>query len=285
MSKSTLQNKRILVTGGAGSIGSELVRQLAPGNKIFILDSNESATFALREEIKAQGHWIHSRTGDIRNKDTIFDVFSDFKPEIVFHAAALKHVTPNEEYPEEAKLTNIDGTMNLIKEAKRWECFEKFVFISTDKAVNPTSVMGATKQFCEVVVRAQGKGFVVVRFGNVLGSNGSVIPIWQKQIDAGKKVTVTDKNAERYMMTIPQAVSLVIEAALKGNGGEIMIMDMGQRVNVHALALDILKKAGQEQEVNIIGLRSGEKLCEELMTSDEKEIAKKVGNFWIIYGK
>lgn len=285
MSKNTLQNKRILVTGGAGSIGTELVRQLAPKNKVFILDSNESAAYALREEIKAKGIWIHSRTGDVRNKETIADVFSDFKPEVIFHAAALKHVTPNEEYPEEAKLTNIDGTMNLIKEAKRWECVEKFVFISTDKAVNPTSVMGATKQFCEVITRAQGKGFVVVRFGNVLGSRGSVIPIWQKQIDAGEPVTVTDVMAERYMMTIPQAVSLVIEAAIQGQGGEIMIMDMGERINVHGLALDILKKAGRKAEVNVIGLRSGEKLCEELMTSDEKAAAKKVGNFWIIYGK
>src|SRR3990167_3765729 len=135
-------NRRILVVGGAGSIGQEIVRQLAPQNKVFILDNNETGTFDLREELRWKGYWVHSRTGDIRNTETVYDVFSDFKPQIVIHAAALKHVTPCEEYPEEAVSTNINGTLNIIREAGKWECFEKIVFISTDKVVNATCTMG-----------------------------------------------------------------------------------------------------------------------------------------------
>jgi len=276
------KGKRILVTGGAGSIGSELVRQLALNNKVFILDQNESGTFDLREELKQEGHWVHSRTGDIRDKDVIKDVFEDFKPQLIFHAAALKHVTPGEEYPEEMVQTNIIGTLNLVQEAKRWECVEKFVFISTDKVVNANCIMGITKLCAEGIVRRAGKQFVAVRFGNVLGSRGSVIPIWQKQMDKGKKITVTDPNMTRYMMTIPQAVELVIKAGEKGKDGEVFILDMGKQVNILELAHSILEKAGKKKEVEIIGMRPGETLDEKLMTADEERIATKIDNFYVI---
>jgi FlaA1/EpsC-like NDP-sugar epimerase len=277
-----IKNKRILITGGAGSIGSELVRQLASHNKVFILDQNETATFDLRTEMKDLGCWVHSRTGDIRDINTVKDVFEDFKPQYVFHAGALKHVTPNEEYPLEAIQTNILGTYNVMSEAKRWECLEKFVFISTDKVVNAHCIMGITKLCAEGLVRRAGKNFVAVRFGNVLGSRGSVIPIWQRQMDAGKKLTVTDERMTRYMMTIPEACKLVIEAGEKGKDGEVWILDMGKQVNVLDLALDILNKAGKKREADIIGIREGETLHEELMTGDEKSSALKVNNFYII---
>lgn len=277
-----IKDKRILVTGGAGSIGSELVRQLAVDNKVFILDQNETGTFDLREELKADGHWVHSRTGDIRDVTVVRDVFEDFKPEYVFHAAALKHVTPNEEYPLEAIQTNIIGTYNVMAEAKKWVCMEKFVFVSTDKVIHSSSIMGATKRVGEIMVRNQGKGFLAVRFGNVLGSRGSVVPIWQKQMDVGKPLTVTHPNMTRYFMTIPQAVALVIEAAETGEGGEVMILDMGKQVNVLDLAKGILEKAGKPPKIDIIGVRPGETMDERLMTEEEESRAIKSGNFFII---
>lgn len=277
-----IKDKRILVTGGAGSIGSELVRQLAVDNKVFILDQNETGTFDLREELKADGYWVHSRTGDIRDKEVVKDVFEDFKPEYVFHAAALKHVTPNEEYPLEAIQTNIIGTYNVMAEAKKWHCMEKFVFVSTDKVIHSSSIMGATKRVGEIMVRNQGKGFIAVRFGNVLGSRGSVVPIWQKQMDAGKSLTVTHPQMTRYFMTIPQAVALVIEAAETGEGGEVMILDMGKQINVLDLAKGILEKAGKPPKIDIIGVRPGETMDERLMTEEEESRAIKSGNFFII---
>ena len=277
-----IKNKRILVTGGAGSIGSELVRQLAVNNKVFILDQNETGAFDLREELKLEGHWVHSRTGDIRDKSTIADVFEDFKPQYVFHAGALKHVTPGEEYPEEMVKTNIIGTLNLIQEAKRWECLEKFVFISTDKVVNAKCIMGITKLCAESIVRRMGKGFVAVRFGNVLGSRGSVIPIWQSQIEKGKPLTVTDERMKRYMMTIPEAVNLVIQAGIKGRGGECFILDMGEQVNVLDLAQEILNKSSKKTGIKMIGMRTGETLEEKLMTEEEEKVAVKEGNFYVI---
>ena len=274
-----LKNKRILVTGGGGSIGSEIVRQLAPKNKIFILDNNETASFDLAEELKQDGHWVEARIGDIRDKDTVRDLFEDFKPQYVFHAGAYKHVTPMEKYPLEAIQTNIIGTYNVMSEAKRWECLEKFVFISTDKVVNGHSIMGATKRVGEIMVRNQGKGFIAVRFGNVLGSRGSVIPLWQNQINRGKPITVTDPRMKRYMMTIPQAVNLVIEASQLGKGGECFILDMGEQVNILELAKKIL---GKEDGINIIGIRPGETLEETLMTSEEEASAVKTGNFYVL---
>jgi FlaA1/EpsC-like NDP-sugar epimerase len=282
-----IKNKRILITGGAGSIGSELVRQLAPQNKIFILDQNETGAFDLREELKQDGYWVHSRTGDIRDPKVLSDVFEDFKPQYVFHAAALKHVTPNEEYPIEAIQTNIIGTYNVMSESKRWECLEKFVFISTDKVINGHSIMGATKRVGEIMVRNQGKGFIAVRFGNVLGSRGSVIPLWQNQINRGKPLTVTDPRMTRFFMTIPEAVNLVIKAGEEGEGGEIFILDMGEQVNILQLANKILNESKLQplpgkQDIQIIGLRPGETLDEKLMTLEEEKIAIKSGNFYII---
>lgn len=274
-----IKNKRILITGGAGSIGSELVRQLAPDNKIFILDQNETGAFDLREELNQDGYWVHSRTGDIRDKDVVSDVFEDFKPQYVFHAAALKHVTPNQEYPEEAIKTNALGTWNIIAESKRWECLEKFVYISTDKVVNAHSIMGATKLLGEIMVRNQGKGFIAVRFGNVMGSRGSVIPLWQKQIEKGKPLTVTDKRMTRYMMSIPEAVNLVIKACIQGKGGECYILNMGEQVNILDLAEKILNKKGK---VKMIGIRPGETLDEKLMTLEEEKLSKKVGDFYVL---
>ena len=277
-----MKNKRILITGAAGSIGSEIVRQVVPHNKVFILDQNETGMFDIIEKYKKEGYWCHGRVGDIRDEKTLTDIFSDFKPQVIFHAAALKHVTPGEWYPREYVNTNIIGTLNLIEQAKKWECTEKFVFISTDKAVQSSSIMGATKRVSEIIVRNQGKGFIVVRFGNVLGSRGSVIPIWQEQIDSGKKLTVTDENMTRHMMTIEEAVELVLKAAEEGRGGEIFCLDMGEKVNILDLAHQILIKANRVQEVDIIGMRPGEQLTERLMTEEEERVAIKKGKFYII---
>ena len=274
-----IKGKRILVTGGAGSIGSEIVRQLAPNNKIFVLDQNETGAFDLREELKQDGYWVHSRTGDVRDKEVVRDVFEDFKPQYVFHAAALKHVTPNQEYPEEAIKTNALGTWNVIAEAKRWECLEKFIYISTDKVVNARSIMGATKLLGEIMVRNQGKGFIAVRFGNVMGSRGSVLPLWQNQINRGKPLTVTDKRMTRFLMSIPEAVNLVIEASNLGKGGECFILNMGEQVNILELAEKILNKKGK---IKIIGIRPGETLDEKLMTLEEEKLSRKIGNFYVL---
>jgi len=273
-----IKGKRILVTGGAGSIGSELVRQLAKNNKIFIVDTNENNTFLLREELREKGYWVYSRTGDIKNKDTIFDVFSDFKPQIVFHCAALKHVTPNEEYPREVVETNILGTLNLIEEAKNWECLEKFVFISTDKVVNANCNMGITKLCAEGLVRKAGDKFVAVRFGNVLDSQGSVLKIWKRQVDNGEPITITDKRMERYTMTIPEACSLVIKASQSGGNGETWILDMGERKKI----IDLKEELYPDYPVKEIGIRKGETLDEKLMTQDEEKLAIKRGKFFII---
>lgn len=273
-----IKDKRILVAGGAGSIGSELVRQLAVNNKVFVLDSNESNAFDLTEELSHEGYWVKPRIGDIRNKETVADLFEDFKPQFVFQAAAYKHVSPMEMYPEEAISTNIMGTYNLLREAKRYECLEKFVFISTDKAVSSASVMGATKRVGEIMVKNQGG--IAVRFGNVMGSRGSLIPIWQRQIDQGKPITITDKRMTRYMMTIPEAVGLVIEAAETGKGGEIFCLEMGKPVNIYDLAMEILGKSGSSVGVKEIGMRPGETLEERLWLSEEKP--EKLGNFYVI---
>lgn len=277
-----IQDQNILVTGGAGSIGSELVRQLAKYNRVFILDFNETALFDLLCEEQKIGHSVYGRVGNVRDEKTLSDVFSDFKPDIVFHAAAYKHVTPMEMYPREAVDTNILGTLNVIEHAKKYQV-KKFVFISTDKAVQSASIMGATKRVSEIITRNQGTGFIVVRFGNVLGSRGSVVPIWQKQIDEGKKITVTDPEMERYMMTIEEACNLVIEAASVGEGGEIMILDMGKKIKILDLAKKILAEAKQDPEnIEIIGIRPGEELTEKLMFEEEEKLAIKSGKFLII---
>lgn len=277
-----VKNKRILITGGAGSIGEELTRQLCVKNKVYILDINETGVVDLVEELKQKGYWVEGRVGNVKDMETIRDVFSDFKPQYVFHAAAYKHVYPAESTPLEYIKTNILGTHNLIHTAKRWECLEKFVFISTDKVINANSIMGATKRVGEIMVKNQGKGFIAVRFGNVMGSRGSVIPFWQSQIERGEPLTVTDSRMERYMMTIPEAVNLVIQASQIGKGGEIIVLDMGQKVNILKLAEEILQKSGSQVGIKMIGMRPGETLSEEIMFLEEKQKATKEGKFYVI---
>jgi FlaA1/EpsC-like NDP-sugar epimerase len=270
--------KRVLITGMGGSIGSELARQLAPKNKIFGIDINETQIYQVREELRRKGHWVYSRTGDIRNRATLADVFEDFKPEIVYHAGALKNVTPSEEYPEEAIATNILGTQNVIAEAKRWECLEKFVFISTDKVVNAHCIMGITKKCAEGLVTRAGDKFVAVRFGNVLGSSGSVLEIWKKQKENGEKLTITDIRMQRYMMTIPEAVRLVIDAGERGKDGEIWILNMGQPVNI----MHLKNTYFPDDEAVIVGMREGEALEEKLMTLEEEARARRIDNYFVI---
>lgn len=277
-------NKRILIAGGAGSIGSELVRQLSKDNKIYVLDTNESSLFDLLDSLK--GKEVYGRVGDIRDYKTVRDVFEDWKPQIVFNAAAYKHVPLMEYTPLEAINTNVLGHYNLLHVAKTWECLEKFVYISTDKAVSSNSVMGATKRLGEVLTKNQGKGFVVVRFGNVMGSAGSLLKIWQRQVDNKEPLTVTDRRMERYMMSIPEACELVIKAAEEGKGGEIFIMDMGKKINIMELAEKIVGESRYELEnsfsIDEVGIREGETLTEELMFEEEKKVAIKSNNFWII---
>ena len=266
---------RILITGAAGSIGSELVRQLAPNNKVYGLDTNETDLFDLVEETG-----IGYRVGDIRDENTVRDTFSDFKPEVVYHAAAYKHVTPMELFPLEAIKTNINGLYNVMHYSKVYPV-KKFVFISTDKAVNPNSVMGATKRVGEIMIKNQGKGYVVVRFANVLGSRGSLIPIWERQIARGEPITVTHPYMERYFMTIPEAVNLVIEGSKIGKGGEIMVLDMGKPIKILDLAKEIISNL-KRGEVKITGTRPGESLNEKLMLEEEEAVAIKSGKFYII---
>ena len=273
-----MKNKRILITGVAGSIGSELCRQLYKHNKIFGLDINESGLHDLIADLK-----IFGRVGDIRDKSIIHDVFSDFKPQIIFHAAALKHVDMCEKYPSECTKTNVNGTENVVDEARNWECVEKLIFISTDKAAVPNCYMGATKKCGEILVK--NRGFTVVRFGNVLGSRGSVIPIWQRQIDEGKNLTVTDSRMKRFKMTIEEACELVIKAANEGVGGEIFILDMGEQVNILELAKKIIQESRKEVDIEMIGIRPGEVLEERLMSEEEEKRAIKRDKFFIINGQ
>lgn len=269
-----MKNKRILITGGAGSIGSELVRQLSKNNKIYVLDQNESGLFDLTDSLKGKKVW--GRVGDIRDYKTVRDVFEDFKPQIVFNAAALKHVPLMEYTPLEAIQTNVIGHYNLIHVSRIFECVEKFIYISTDKVVSSNSIMGATKRLGEIITLNQGKGYVVVRFGNVMGSRGSLMTIWQRQADKGEPLNVTDERMERYMMTIPEACELVIKAAEEGKGGETYVMDMGKKYNILELAKQLTGKT------KIIGIRPGETLTEELMFEEEKKRAVKKGKFFII---
>lgn len=271
-----LKSKRIVVFGGAGSIGSELVRQLGEHNKVYVVDQNESGVFDITQEL--QGKEVWGRVGDIRDYKTVRDVFEDFKPQIVFNAAAYKHVPLMEYTPVEAIKTNVEGHYNIIHIAKTWECVEKVVFISTDKAVSSNSIMGATKRLSEIITKNMGG--IVVRFGNVMNSRGSLMTIWQRQHDRGDPLTVTDERMDRYMMTIRQAVQLVLEATENGKEGEIWIMDMGKKVNINDLAEKIIQETGGEKKV--IGIRQGETLSEELMSEEEKRVAVKQNNFYII---
>ena len=279
-SKSKISSKRILVSGGAGSIGSELVRQLAPKNKVYVLDQDETGVVDLSEELKLKGYWVEGRVGNFKDMETVRDVFSDFKPQYVFHAGALKHVSPAEKFPLEYIKTNILGTYNLLHTAKNWNTTEKFIFVSTDKVINARSIMGATKRVGEIMAR--NFGYIAVRFGNVLGSRGSAIPFWQNQINRGDPVTVTDHRMERYFMTVEQACELVIEAATVGKPGETLVLNMGKPVNVLNLAKKILSESGSNVGLKMIGIRPGETLGEELMTEEEKKTAFTRGKFYVI---
>ncbi len=269
--------KRILIAGSAGSIGGELSRQLSQANSVYGLDNNETAQFELYEELKDKG--VKTRIGDIRDIETLEDIFLDFKPDTVINAAAYKHVVPMELNPIEAVKTNIIGTNNLVRMCKKFST-PKFIFISTDKVVNGESIMGLTKKIAERIV--SNAGYICVRFGNVLNSRGSLIPIWQKQIEKGLPLTVTDKKMERYFMTIPQAVELVIKAIEVGQAGETLCFEMGKKVNIYELAQKVLADAGSEVGIKIIGKSRGETLTEELMNENEKQRATKKGEFYII---
>jgi FlaA1/EpsC-like NDP-sugar epimerase len=278
-----LTGKVILVTGAAGSIGSGLVKQI--GNyepkTIVLLDQAESALYDLQQELHSKGNLFPFDIviGDIRNYDRLKRVFDFYKPEYVFHAAAYKHVPLMENNPSEAVLTNVKGSKNLVDLALEYDV-QKFVMISTDKAVNPTNVMGASKRVAEIYAQTKNQlgktRFVTTRFGNVLGSNGSVIPLFQKQIEQGGPLTITDERITRFFMTIPEACQLVLEAGSMGQGGEIFVFDMGKSVKIIDLAKKMIQLSGLELgkdiEIKVTGLRPGEKLYEELLASEENTI-------------
>ena len=266
-----LKNKIVLVTGAAGSVGSELSRQIyqMKPKKLLILDNNETALFDLWDELPNAIPLLKDITGELSY------IFKDYKPQIIFHAAAYKHVKMGELFPAEMYGNNVIGTHNLL------ECpFEKFILISTDKAVDPDCVMGESKKRCEEEVLK--KNGIIVRFGNVLGSRGSVIPIWQKQLDENKDLTVTDKRMKRFFMSMENACSLVLKAAELGEGGEKFILDMGESVSVLELAKEIIKKSNKNIGIRMIGKNPGEKMVEKLMTEEERKKAKKIENLWII---
>ncbi|MCJ7448039.1 MAG: polysaccharide biosynthesis protein [Bacteroidales bacterium] len=280
--KEGLNDKTILITGAAGSIGSEIVRQLARFNsrKVILVDQAETPIFYLENELRGKFMDLQFQIllADVTNLEKMEYIFQEFHPDIVFHAAAYKHVSLMEENPHEAIRVNVGGTMTLTELAVKYRV-GKFVMISSDKAVNPTGVMGASKRICEKIIQAfdqiEGKKtqFIVTRFGNVLGSNGSVIPIFSKQIRDGGPVTVTHPEVYRYFMTIPEACQLVLEAGFMGQGGEIFVFDMGDPVRIADLAVNMIRLSGLEPEKDIkikyTGLRPGEKLCEELLTDKE----------------
>jgi FlaA1/EpsC-like NDP-sugar epimerase len=279
-----IKNKIVMVTGGAGSIGSELARQIAKfgPKKLIIMDISENSLYEIQQELHRTYNKdrktldFEAKVGSIRDADRLNHLFKKFRPEVVFHAAAHKHVPLMEDSPHEAIKNNIFGTLNLVRTADKYNV-EKFVQISTDKAVNPTNVMGATKRICEIIIRTfdtkSETEFVAVRFGNVLGSNGSVIPLFKKQIEDGGPVTVTHPEIIRYFMTIPEASQLVLQAGAMAEGGEIFVLDMGEPVKILTLAEDLIKLSGfvpyEDMDIQFSGLRPGEKLYEELLLSDE----------------
>ncbi len=292
-----IRNKVCMVTGGGGSIGSELVRQIAKyaPKQIIIIDIYENNAYEIQQELVMDyGDELDFVTliASVRDYDRMNRIFEKYKPQIVFHAAAHKHVPLMEASPTEAIKNNVIGTFNTATLAQ-YHNVEKFVMISTDKAVNPTNVMGASKRCCEMVVQylSQQKDgtteFITTRFGNVLGSNGSVIPLFKKQIEQGKPVTVTHPDIIRYFMTIPEAVSLVMEAAAIADGGEIFVLDMGQPVRITSLAENLIRMYGKipykDVEIKFTGLRPGEKIKEELLMDEEG--LQKTSNKLIFIGK
>ena len=278
--KSVLQGRRVLVTGGGGSIGQELCRRVAECQpaELIILDIYENTAYEIAQELgRKYGTSLPVRLliASIRDKDRIDAIFEKYRPEIVLHAAAHKHVPLMEENPAEAIKNNVFGSKNVFDAAEKYGS-EKCILISTDKAVNPTSVMGASKQMCERMLNARRESkttFATVRFGNVADSNGSVMPLFRHQIAEGGPVTVTDKRATRYFMSIAEACHLVLQASAMAQGGEVFVLDMGEPVNIYELAKALICDAGfmPEKDIQIteIGLRVGEKLTEELRTSSQ----------------
>ena len=278
---SAIEGRVVLVTGGGGSIGSELCRQIArmKPQKLVIFDIYENNAYDIQQELKTKYPELDlvALIGSVRNTNRIRSVMETYRPDMVFHAAAHKHVPLMEDSPNEAIKNNVLGTYKTA-EAAAMAGVKKFVLISTDKAVNPTNIMGASKRLCEMIVqmmerRCPNTSFVAVRFGNVLGSNGSVIPLFKKQIAQGGPVTVTDKRVIRYFMTIPEAVSLVLQAASYANGGEIFVLEMGEPVKIDDMARNLIRLSGYKPDVDIkivyTGLRPGEKLYEELLMDEE----------------
>ncbi|MEC4050894.1 nucleoside-diphosphate sugar epimerase/dehydratase [Flavobacterium sp. SUN046] len=286
-----INRKTVLVSGAAGSIGSEIVRQILNFNptRIVILDQAETPLHSLSLELEGLGKTIdvHNVIADIRNYDSLNKIFEQYKPDLVYHAAAYKHVPMMEENPSQAIFTNVLGTKNLADLSQKYHV-ERFVMISTDKAVNPSSVMGASKRIAEMYVQSkhfkhkrlgtdQYTKFITTRFGNVLGSNGSVVPLFTKQIQEGGPITITHPDIIRYFMTIPEACQLVLEACSMGSGGEIYIFDMGKPVKIIDLAKKMIRLAGFKPDldikIKIVGLRPGEKLYEELLNDSAKNLA------------
>lgn len=289
-----IRNKTVLVTGGGGSIGSELCRQIAKCNPkcLIIFDIYENNAYDIQQELKKNYPSLHLETliGSVRNTSRIESVMNLYRPNLVFHAAAHKHVPLMEDSPNEAIKNNVFGTYKTARAADKYGV-DKFVLISTDKAVNPTNIMGASKRMCEMIVqmfsRHSSTEYVAVRFGNVLGSNGSVIPLFKKQMAAGGPVTVTHPDIIRYFMTIPEAVSLVLQAGAYARGGEIFVLDMGDPVRIADLAKNLIRLSGYtlgvDMDIEYTGLRPGEKLYEELLTKEEGLL--KTGNDLIFIGK
>lgn len=278
-----VNNKTILVSGGGGSIGSEICRQIMEMKvkKLIILDMYENTTYELKNELnnkfKDKINEIEVIIMSVLDRSRLKRIFNLYKPDIVFHAAAYKHVPLMEKSPAEAIKNNIFGTLNVASLSNEFNV-EKFILISTDKAVNPTNIMGASKRFCEMIITAfnneSNTNFSAVRFGNVLGSNGSVIPIFKKQIESGGPVTLTHKDITRYFMLIPEAVNLVLHATAMANGGEVFILDMGEPIKIKDLAEKMIQEYGLKPHIDIyieeIGLRPGEKLYEELILNKDK---------------
>lgn len=284
-----VSNSVVMVTGGGGSIGSELCRQIAGHypKQLIIVDIYENNAYDIQQELRRKYPALDLVVliASVRNTNRMEQIFATYHPEIVYHAAAHKHVPLMEDSPNEAVKNNVLGTWKVVQAADRWKV-RRFVLISTDKAVNPTNIMGATKRICEMIIQTYNNHsdteFVAVRFGNVLGSNGSVIPLFKRQIAEGGPVTVTDANMVRYFMTIPEAVSLVLQAGAYAKGGEIFVLDMGEPVKIMELAQNLIKlsgfKVGEDIEIKITGLRPGEKLYEEMLMAEEgmKDTANKM---------
>lgn len=281
LTNALVSNKTVMVTGGGGSIGSELCRQIAAcrPKKLVIVDIYENSAYSIQQELmRRYGSALNLEVciASVRDSKKVDKLFDRVRPDVVFHAAAHKHVPLMEDAPEEAVKNNVFGTYNVALSAEKYGT-ERFVLISTDKAVNPTNVMGATKRLCEMIVQALAQKsatkFVAVRFGNVLGSNGSVIPLFKEQIAAGGPVTVTHPDIVRYFMTISEAVHLVLEAGAMGDGGDIFVLDMGNPVRILDLAENLIKLSGfipyRDIEIKFTGLRPGEKLYEELLMDEE----------------